>query len=71
MFIQVREEKWCLAVEKMLGGLLHAFVCGDYKDEAVLHDLLEKHQAKYTRVIVQNLSEPLYDVSRFVTPFLI
>ncbi len=72
MFLQPKEDKWALAIEQCIGGTLMAFVCGNYDDEKLMHQLIAKHVPivhKRPRVIVTNFDTPLYDVSRYVSFF--
>ncbi len=70
MYLQPREDKWTLAIEQCIAGTLMAFVCGNYEDERLMHQLIAKHVQlvhKRPRVIVTNFDTPLYDVSRYVS----
>jgi chromosome segregation ATPase len=68
MYIQPKESSWTLAIEQCLGFLLTAFVCDNYDDEKVMHQLIAKHVSQVRqrpRVIVSDFSTPLYDSRRF------
>lgn len=68
MYIQPKESSWTLAIEQCLGFLLTAFVCDNYDDEKVMHQLIANHVRlvrQRPRVIVSDFSTPLYDSRRF------
>jgi chromosome segregation ATPase len=74
MFLQPREDKWALAIEQCLGPLLVSFVCGNYDDERLMHQIIAKHVTvihKRPRVIVTDFNSGLYDAARFVSFILI
>ena len=40
--VQVRDAQWSLAVEQCIGAYLGAFICANYDDERLMHQLINK-----------------------------
>ena len=67
-YVQPKESKWALAIEQCLGAIVNSFVCSNYDDEKLMHQLIAKHVQEVRRrprVIVTDFKTPLYDCSRF------
>ncbi len=67
MEVSIRDHKYALAVEQCIGAFMTAFVCENYDDERLLHQLIAKNirdKRFKPKVIVMDFSQRLYDVSR-------
>ena len=72
MYIEPVDYKWALAIEQCIGGWLNSFVCANYDDERLMHQLITKHvrlAIHRPKVIVNNFSLPLHNVSQYVSVF--
>jgi chromosome segregation ATPase len=70
MYIEPVKYEWALAIEQCLGGLVNSFICANYEDEKLLHQIIAryvKNPIHRPRVIVNNFNSPLYDVTTFVS----
>jgi structural maintenance of chromosomes protein 6 len=67
MFIKPRDDKYSLAIEHCLGGLLTSFICANHQDEKILQELARKHykNRKPPSIIVTGFNDPRYDSQRF------
>ena len=69
MYIEPRDHSYAIAIEQCIGSLMQSFVCENYEDEKLMHQLINKHVRPphhKPRVIVNDFSTPLYDANRFV-----
>jgi chromosome segregation ATPase len=67
MFVELKDHKYSIAVEQCLGQLMTAFICENYDDEKIMHQLINKFIQKHKpRVIVMDYSSNLYEISKYV-----
>ncbi|XP_045158887.2 structural maintenance of chromosomes protein 6-like isoform X2 [Mercenaria mercenaria] len=58
------DQKWALAVECCLKGLMNSFCCHDYHDEKVLEQIISNVSPNYKpTIIVSRFKDRVYDVS--------
>ena len=66
-----RYYEWALAIEQCLGGLVNSFICENYEDERLMHQLLSRYVRnpnQRPRVLVnKDFNRPLHDVTRYVS----
>lgn len=65
-YIELEDDKWKVAIESIVGRLLHAFTVNDPKDRAVLTQLIKKDfpgHASYT-IITSRFQNRVYDVRK-------
>uniref|UniRef100_A0A8C6SPL9 Structural maintenance of chromosomes protein 6 n=1 Tax=Neogobius melanostomus TaxID=47308 RepID=A0A8C6SPL9_9GOBI len=62
--LSVKDPSLCVAVESCLRSFMKTFCCDNYKDEAVLQELMSQHYAKDRRpqIIVSPFTETLYNL---------
>ena len=73
MYVEPIEYKWALAIEQCLGGLVNSFICANYEDERLLHQVISRYVKNPThrpKVIVNNFNRPLHDVTHYVSFFM-
>jgi hypothetical protein len=69
MYIEPKNKQWSLAIEQCIGSTwLTSFICGNHQDEAILHQLINRHVNqinKRPRVIVTDFNAKLYDYNKY------
>jgi len=72
MYIQPKDDRYSLAIESCLGGVLTNFICSNQSDEQVLRQIIDKHikdPRQKPSIVVTDFSDARYDVSRFNRDF--
>ena len=73
MYIEPKNKQWSLAIEQCIGSTwLTSFICDNHQDEAILHQLINKHVNqinKRPRVIVTGFNAQLYDYNKYHPDF--
>ncbi len=67
MEVSIKDHRYALAVEQCIGAFMTAFICENYDDERLLHQLISKNvrdKRQKPRVIVMGFGHKLYDVSK-------
>jgi hypothetical protein len=70
MYIEPVDYKWALAIEQCIGGLVNSFICANYEDERIMHQLISRHvknPSQRPRIIVNNFNRPRHDITQFVS----
>jgi chromosome segregation ATPase len=69
MFIEPKNKQWALAIEQCIGNVwMTAFICGNHQDEAILHQLINRHVNQVhlrPRVVVTDFNAKLYDYNKY------
>ena len=70
MFVELVDFKWALAIEQCIGASITSFICANYEDEKLMHQLIARfvrNPVHRPKVIVNNFNLPLHNVSQFVS----
>lgn len=64
-YVELLDDKWKVAIESIIGGLVHSFVVNDPKDRNVLSQLIKRDFPRHARhaIITSRFTDRVYDVS--------
>lgn len=68
MYIEPVKYEWSLAIEQCIGNLVNSFICANYDDERLMHQIIARHARNPNsrpRVIVNDFNSQLYDVKHY------
>lgn len=64
-YVELLDDKWKVAIETIMGSLVHSFIVNDTKDRVILEKLINSEFPRHSRhaIITSRFTDRVYDVS--------